>query len=221
MRVYLGGMSRPELKKARQLAPSHVFGVTWTPHDRRLSQIPFFIDNGAFTSSFDPEEWISLLDDVKDYSYRPDFVVLPDVLNDAVGTLERHREWASEVIDRDLRVASVVQPGMAVETQIRLADRIGADFVFLGGATRWQRSHGHEIIEQAHDRGLCVHIGNPSGKDGFTWAYKAGADSVDTSSVGQNGYWHYLEKLEQVTKDHSNRGGLKKKHKQTNLGEMA
>jgi hypothetical protein len=55
MRGYLGGMSRPELKKARQLAPSHVFGVTWTPHDRRLSQIPFFIDNGAFTSSFDPQ----------------------------------------------------------------------------------------------------------------------------------------------------------------------
>lgn len=109
MRIYMGGTTRPKLRKARQLAPSHVFGVTWTPSDRRLNQIPFFVDNGAFTSSFDPDEWTSLLDKLEDYSYGPDFVVLPDEYNDAEGTMERHRKWAPEVLDRGLPPAAVIE----------------------------------------------------------------------------------------------------------------
>lgn len=217
MRVYLGGVSRPELQKARQLAPSHVFGATWTPHDRRLNEIPFFVDNGAYTSSFDPDEWTDLLDDLADYPYRPDFVVLPDVYDDAEGTLERHRMWAGEVIDRGLPPAAVIQPGLPVETQIALADSIGADFVFLGGSVRWKRAHGLEIVEAAHRRDMAVHIGNPSGEDGLEWAYKIGADSCDTSSITQNGYWHWVERLEDATQDGISRGALKKGSKQATL----
>jgi hypothetical protein len=195
----MGGTTHKKLRKARQLAPSHVFGVTWTPSDRRLNQIPFFVDNGAFTSSFDPDEWISLLDKVGGYNYGPDFVVLPDVYNDAEGTLKRHREYASEVTKRGLPPAAVIQPGLPVETQTELAARIGAQFAFVGGETRWKRAHGHEIVECAHERGLAVHIGRPDGENGLPWAYKIGADSADTSTIDQNGYWHYLEKLEAVT----------------------
>jgi len=126
----MGGTNRSRLRKARQLAPSHCFGVTWTPADRRLNEIPFFVDNGAFTSSFDPDEWVGLLDKLEDYNYGPDFVVLPDEYNDAEGTMARHREWAPEVLDRGLPPAAVIQPGMPVETQVGLADKIGADFVF-------------------------------------------------------------------------------------------
>lgn len=220
MRIYLGGISRPELKKAHQLAPSHVFGATWTPSDRRLQGIPYFVDNGAFTGSFDPDEWIPLLDDLAGYNYQPDFVVLPDGYNDAEKTLERHRKWAPEVIDRGLRPAAVLQPGLPVSTQVTLADRIGAEFVFVGGENRWKRAHAHEIVEEARDHGLGVHIGNPGGEDGFVWAYRIGADSADTSTVGQNGYWHYLERLEEVTKDHS-KGGVLKNGKQSSLSEIA
>ena len=217
MRIYMGGTTRPKLRKARRLAPSHVFGVTWTPSDRRLNQIPFFVDNGAFTSSFDPDEWIPLLNVLENYNYRPDFVVLPDVYNDAEGTMERHRQWASEVLTRGLPPAAVVQPGMNIETQVRLADRIGADFVFVGGETRWKRAHGKEIVEEAHARDIAVHIGRPDGEEGLPWAYKIGADSADTSTIDQNGYWHYLERLEEVTEDHSNRGPLKKASQQSTI----
>lgn len=210
----MGGTSRPKLRKARQKAPSHVFGATWTPSDQRLNEIPFFVDNGAFTSSFDPDEWIPLLDQLEDYSYGPDFVVLPDVYNDAEGTIERHRKYAPEVLGRGLPPAAVVQPGMDVATQIRLADSIGAKFVFVGGETRWKRGHGYEIVEEAHDRDIAVHIGRPDGEEGLPWAYKIGADSADTSTIDQNGYWHYLEALEEVTEDHSSRGSRKKGHRQ-------
>lgn len=218
MRIYMGGTTRPKLRKARQLAPSHCFGVTWTPHDRRLNEIPFFVDNGAFTQSFDPGEWVELLDQLEDYSYGPDFVVLPDKYNDAEGTMERHRMWASEVLDRGLPPAAVIQPGMNVETQVALADSIGADFVFVGGETRWKRAYGREIVEAAHERDMAVHIGRPDGEDGLPWAYNIGADSADTSTIDQNGYWHYLQRLEDVTQDYS-KGGALKKGRQATLGE--
>lgn len=221
MRIYMGGTNRKRLKRARELAPSHCFGVTWTPTDRRLNDIPFFVDNGAFTSSFAPDEWCSLLDRLEHYNYGPDFVVLPDVYNDAEGTMESHREWAHEVLDRGLPPAAVIQPGMPIETQVGLAESIGADFVFVGGETRWKRAHGHEIVEAAHSRGMAVHIGRPDGEDGLPWCYKIGADSADTSTMDQNGYWHYLERLQEVTDDHSKGTPRKKGGRQSDLTEVA
>lgn len=204
MRVYLGGLTRPQLKKCHQIAPSHIYGGVWTPHDRSTpNEIPFIVDNGAYTGTFDPGEWTGLLDTLTRYNYGPDFVVLPDRYNDAEGTLERHRQFAPEVLNRHLTPAAVIQPGLPVEIQVSLADRIGAKFVFVGGENKWKRAMGAEIVEEAHGRDLRVHIGNPGGQEGLVWAYKIGADSADTSTITQNGYWHYLEKLKEVTQDHS------------------
>lgn len=106
---------------------------------------------------------------------------------------------------------------MPIDVQVRLAESIGADFVFVGGETRWKRAYGDEIVEEAHERGLCVHIGRPDGEEGLPWAYKIGADSLDTSTITQNGYWHYLDRLEEVTQDHSKGGPGKKGGSQSTL----
>lgn len=198
MRLYFGGLSRANLRKARQIAPSHTFGTCWTPTDKRLNEIPFFVDNGAFTNSFDPDEWTTLLDSLASYPYRPDFVVLPDAYNDAATTVERHRQHVDAVRERNLPFAHVLQPGLAVETQLALAERLDADFLFLGGRTEWQRSVGEQVVEQGH---APVHVGNPSGVDGLTWCLEIGAASADTTTVTQNDYWHYLEDLESMTRD--------------------
>lgn len=96
-------------------------------------------------------------------------------------------------------------------------ERIGADFVFVGGETRWKRAYGAEIVGHAHGRDIAVHIGRPDGEDGLPWAYKIGADSADTSTIDQNGYWHYLERLEDVTQGHSKGASLKKDTRQSQL----
>lgn len=199
MRVYLGKCSRDDLRTARQTAPSHVYGHCWTPGRRGFEHVPFIVDNGAFTGSFEPEQWLNLLDALAEYTYKPDFVVLPDHYNDAEKTIENHRKWADEVLQRDLTPAFVLQPGLDEEMQINLAARLGAEFVFVGGETRWKRAYGSEIVQMAHKNDLKVHIGNPSGPEGLAWAYRIDADSADTSSVTQSQAWHYLEKLEKVT----------------------
>jgi hypothetical protein len=94
-----------------------------------------------------------------------------------------------------------------VSLQVSLADRLGADFVFVGGRNDWKRAYGAEIVDAAHTRDLHVHIGNPGGEDGLVWAYEIDADSVDTTTLCQNRYWHYLQRLEEITQNGLNREG--------------
>jgi len=221
MRVYHGGPSPEGLRRCRMAAPSHTHGACWTPQKMTPHEWPYFIDNGAFGGDFEASEWLDLLDTVDDkMPYQPDFVVLPDQYNDAEGTILRHREFVTEVLDRGFEAAPVIQPGMPVSSQIAIAEGVGADTVFVGGECRWQRAHGSEIVDEAHSRDIKVHIGNPGSADGLVWAYRTGFDSVDTSSILQNQYFHWLEQLESETTDLS-RGSPIKGGRQTDLKQAA
>ena len=77
-----------------------------------------------------------------------------------------------------------------------------------------------EIVDAAHSRGIRAHIGNPGSADGLVWAYRVGFDSVDTSSILQNQYFHWLEALEDADGSLSS-GSLKKATRQTNIVEMS
>jgi len=213
MRIYLGKCGRPDLRKARQTAPSHVYGHCWTPQNVGLETVPFFVDNGEFVANkngeeWDSDEWLALLDRLSEFAYKPDFIVLPDAYDDAEATIQRHREWASEVIDRGLDPAFVMQPGLDEQMQVNLAGELGAEFVFVGGADRWTKALGPEIVDMAHKKGLKVHIGSPpGGSEALAWAYQIGADSADTSSVTASQAWNWLENLEEVS---LKEGSLKK-----------
>jgi hypothetical protein len=211
----MGDASNPSLRKCRERAPSHSFGRVWTPDNNRPGS-SYIVDNGAFTSSFDAGEWVDLLDKAESHPWPPDFVVLPDVYGDAEGTLERHREHVDAVLSRGLRPAAVMQPGMNEEVQVRLAERIGADVIFVGGPNRWKRTMGEQIVDAAHKRGMAVHIGNPGVPNGLRWACRIGADSLDTSSVVASEAYYHLDELE----GGSSRGSLKKSQ-QSKLGESA
>lgn len=221
MRVYHGAPSPENLRRCRAAAPSHVHGACWTPAKMTAHECPYFVDNGAFGGDFDRDEWVGLLDVVDEkMPHPPDFVVLPDAFNDAEETINRHRRHVLDVLDRGFDPAPVIQPGMPVATQIAIADGLGADTVFVGGECRWQRAHGGEIVDEAHARGLRVHIGNPGSADGLVWAYRAGFDTVDTSFILQNQYFNWLEELEDATTDLS-RGSLKKDSRQSGLTEVS
>lgn len=220
MRLYHGCPSPENMRRCREAAPSHVHGACWTPQKTTPHEWPFFVDNGAFNGDFDREEWVGLLDDLDEkMAHPPDFVVLPDAFNDAEETIERHRTHVHDVLDRGFRPAPVVQPGMPIATQVAIADGLGAGVVFVGGECRWQRAHGGEIVDEAHDRGIRVHIGNPGSADGLVWAYQTGFDSVDTSSILQNQYFHWLEELEAATTGLS-RESPKKGGRQGDLTEV-
>lgn len=218
MRLYMSDASVPDLAECRERAPAHSYGRVWTPDHRRYGS-PYIVDNGEYQAAqqgreWCADEWRSVLDVAANQPFPPDFVVLPDVYNDAEATLARHREYIDEVRDRGLRPAAVLQPGMAADTQVRLADQIGARVVFVGGANRWKRAVGEDIVTEAHNRGLAVHIGNPGLPGGLEWAQGIGVDSVDTSTIVANQAYHHLDELGGLSKGSRKKGG-----KQVTLGQ--
>lgn len=204
MRLYYTGASPDNLRKAREHAPSHCHGYGWTPQKMTADvDAPYFLDHG-YTDHFDPDAYRDLIERaLLSMPRSPDFIVLPDVYGDAGSTIRRHRTWLYE---QSLPVGSgecmrywVLQPGLPIEEQFDAVE--GCQGVFVGGPQRWQRAHGSEIVRRATDLGLRTHVGNPGGADGLEWAYRTGFDSADTTSVFQNQYWHYLDRLEAATEE--------------------
>lgn len=208
MNCYYTGASPDNLRESREHAPSHTHGYGWTPQKMTPHDAPYFLDNGAYTGAFDKREWLGMLARARETMPRPpDFVVWPDVYGDAEQTRERVRDIYRHWHPDDLRLAGffdryvALQPGLSIEGQLAFAENCGATGVFVGGSKRWKRAHGSEIVQLANRYGLRTHVGNPGGKDGLVWAYRAGFDSCDTTTVIQNGYWHYLDKLERATEE--------------------
>jgi len=98
---YHGGASEPMLEKVERICSSLRHGNGWTPgedgkcFDRK--ERSYFLDNGAFTSSFNEKEWIEALEKMSGFESSPDFVVLPDVFDDAEATWNRHRHYVEIV----------------------------------------------------------------------------------------------------------------------------
>jgi hypothetical protein len=207
MHIYYTGASPDNLRRAREHAPSHTHGMGWTPAKMTPHDVPYFVDNGAYTADFEMAAWLETLEAAKTEMPRlPDFVVWPDVYGDAGATIERCRRLFRRDASLKPRHASfdryvVFQPGRPIDELFDWADEMDADGVFVGGSATWKRAFGAEIARRAHNRGLHAHVGRPSGADGLEWAYRAGFDSADTTTIFQNGYWHYLDALEAVTKE--------------------
>ena len=88
-----------------------------------------------FTSYFEYKEWVDLLDDVaRKMPHLPDFVVLPDVFNNAEQTIEWNRRYLSDVREHGLKPAAVVQPGVPVAEQVSISAGLGAKAVLSAGS---------------------------------------------------------------------------------------
>lgn len=202
MQLYYTGASPNNLRKAREHAPSHSHSYGWTPQKMTPHDAPYFLDNGAYTDQFDATEFRDTIHKaLTEMPRNPDFFVLPDVYGAAKATIQRHKTWLHEQkLPGDSGECMrywVLQPGLPIQDQFDAIE--GCQGVFVGGPKRWKRAYAAEIVRRADDRGLRTHVGNPSGEDGLVWAYRTGFDSCDTTTVFQNQYWHYLDKLERAT----------------------
>lgn len=145
-----GAPERPHL--GRLVQPRHTSSVEKTAS----SGMPWAADNDCF-QGLKTEQFVRMLDRLAGCELeRCAFVTAPDVVGDAVATLEAFEVWAPELERRGLPVGLVAQDGLELE---RVPwDRIAA--VFVGGSDDYKLGAGAaELARQAVARGKWVHWG--------------------------------------------------------------
>ena len=111
-------------------------------------------DNEAFSRGFDVDRMFKHLAKLAPYRNRCLFVVAPDVVGNAVATVELFHEWGQRMRQWG-PVAFVAQDG-----QESLEFPISFDWLFLGGTTGWKMSDAADAcIFRARDMGKRIHIG--------------------------------------------------------------
>jgi len=200
--IYHGASSRPDIRRARDHAPSIRHGHCWNLQKQTPADNPWILDNGVFSAwrndhEWDAALWLDTLSECEQKMPRePDFVVLPDKVGDPEATVKRSRRFAENVPD-SWPTAFAAQDGMAPSAAVSEAQRLGCKFIFIGGSHEWKRRTAGDIIAAANPTELQVHIARPSLPDGLLWAKQLGARSVDTTSIVRTPSYHHLTALEE------------------------
>lgn len=139
--------------------------------------MPVAIDNGAFPAWTKGEKWdelafMALLETAHRFS-RPKWAVVPDVVTDREGTIERWGTWQPILakLYPSLPLAMAVQDGM---TPRDVPDN--ADWIFVGGADPWKMQSVPMWTEAFPGR---VHVGRVNGEKRLWECDNAGVSSVD------------------------------------------
>jgi len=164
-----------------------------TPHDA-----PYFLDNGAFTDHFDADAWVETVERALIEMPRSPEIRAPGRAGAAEATIQRHREW---LYDRSMGV------GSAVYALLGAPARPAHSRAVRGDRRLSRRLRGRDdAVEASARRGDCPTRRRTRPPDArrpaartVVWAYRQGFDSADTTTVFQNQYWHYLDRLEEAT----------------------
>jgi len=151
---------------------------------KRLGRYPFWAaDNGVFTTKkrgFSPRLFRRMIarPELQEHAARCLFVVAPDVLYDAHGTLERFPEWATEIRALGFRVALVAQNGL--ETMLDEVPWDLVDVLFIGGDDEWKLGpHAARCVAEARARGKRTHMGRVNSLERLELASAMMCDTAD------------------------------------------
>lgn len=147
---------------------------------RETFGLPWAADNAAF-SGFDGASFVRMLDRI---TGKPGclWVACPDVVCDAVATLDLFPLWRAELVRRGLPVALVAQNGMErMEMPWSYFDClfVGGDDGFKDGpAAAW-------LVRAAKRRHKIVHVGRVNTMRRVEMCVRLGADSFDGTGINR------------------------------------
>jgi hypothetical protein len=144
---------------------------------RPVHQMPYALDNGAYGCfvhgrPWDQGKFRELIGWAFLNDRGPEWIVVPDVVGDAVATFERWAEWEPQLRNFGCPLALAVQDGMSPHSVEQCAN---PDVVFVGGTTRWKRRTLWTWC-QSFPR---VHVGRINTEKWLWECHRAGAESCD------------------------------------------
>lgn len=131
-------------------------------------------DNDAF-KAWDEGRFLSMLRRVEG---KPGclFIAAPDIVGDAIATVDRFWDWQIEISGRGFPIALVGQDG-AEDLDLEWC---AFEALFIGGSTGWKLSAAAaDLAAEAKSRGKWVHVGRVNSQRRLRIARALLADSVD------------------------------------------
>lgn len=185
--LYLGNPCGPEVKDAMRAG---LIGFIDTPRqgNKRPEGVPWCADNGCYSDKWDQEKWWKWLVRHAGDAGTCLFAVAPDVVGDAVATLERSSPWLAPIRDLGYPVAFVAQDG--VESTEVPWDAF--DVLFVGGTDAFKLGPvAREYAHAAKLRGKRVHVGRVNSRKRFDYArrpypFGLGGDTADGTKLTFN-----------------------------------
>ncbi len=180
MRILVSGSTRTVREVAARY-PAYLGHLTTPRNGNRqrtlaVTGLPWAADNGAF-SGFDEALFRRMLGRCVGLPNLL-WVVCPDVVADAAGTLLLFEQWVFEIRGLGLPVALVLQDG---QENLPVPWRY-LDAVFIGGSTAWKLGGAaYALVCEARRRRLWVHCGRCNTLRRLTIMHEWGCDSVDGS----------------------------------------
>lgn len=139
------------------------------------------MDNGVFSGQFNAHAFWQKLKKMRPYQASCVFVVAPDVVANALATLDAFRYWGARIQAEGWPVAFVAQDGQEHHS---LPPAWAYDALFIGGSTEWKMSqHALDLIAQAKALGKWVHVGRVNSQKRIAHFQLANVDSVDGTAV--------------------------------------
>lgn len=198
--VYLSGAVNPVIRSVAADHPN--LGVLVQPGTDSYRLIVneyswWAADNGCFAKgdSFDVDGWLRWVEGIAaDEALRSTclFVVCPDVVGDAAGTIARSAPILPLVRKLGLPAAFAAQDGL----ELLDIPWDTFDVLFIGGSTEWKLGpEAAQIAKEARHRGKWVHMGRVNSWKRCHLARLSHADSVDGTflAFGPTKNWPRLE----------------------------
>ena len=160
-----------------------LIGPTARRKTRLRSNMPFALDNDAFTAwkdgtTWDEAAWMEMLELAKFSGLDPLWVLVPDVVADRNGTLEMWGKYSPAAKSYGWPLAFAVQDGMAAEDVPN-----GAEIVFVGGTTFWKWN----TLPTWTTNFPRVHVGRVNEARRILTCERLGVESVDGTGWFRDG----------------------------------
>jgi hypothetical protein len=183
MKVYLGQTrSRKWLRKLCEYG----FGEMTCRPALMPKRLPFALDNGAYSDwvnkrPFDGAAFIEHVELVMMAGFRPDFLVVPDIVAAGLESLHFSIEWFPGLrpLVGNVPLYLAVQDGMSHEN---VRPHLGLfEGIFVGGSDLWKKATVEGWVKLAHEYGLLCHLGRAGTFGKVRLALEVGVDSIDSS----------------------------------------
>ena len=143
------------------------------------------LDNGAWSAfiASQPFDEAAFLVAYEMFGATADFVVLPDIVDGGMKSLDFSMEWRERLGRRLGLQLLAVQDGMEPQD---IASLVGPELgIFIGGTTEWKERHRMDWGACARETRAYLHVGRVNSIRRIHLCEAAGADSFDGSSVSR------------------------------------